>query len=90
MSSLSLLQEHSDERHAQQLAHNTEEWMLICQCNSELQQHSEGGAEIDWTMAAHQYTNLEEALSFISNKDRHRNKFILQLLQTQTCFKGNN
>ena len=44
----------------------TEEWMLICQQNADLQPSMDTQDGIDWTLAAHSYPTLEEAPSFIS------------------------
>ena len=45
-----------------------EEWMLTCQCNTDLQPHTDSQHDVDWTHAAQSYPNLEEALSFISQQ----------------------
>ena len=46
----------------------TEEWMLICQRNADLQPSMDTQDGIDWTLAAHSYPTLEEAPSFISQQ----------------------
>ena len=46
----------------------TEEWMLICQQNADLQPSMDTQDGIDWTLAAHSYPTLEEAPSFISQQ----------------------
>ena len=46
----------------------TEEWMLICQQNADLQPSMDTQDGIDWTPAAHSYPTLEEAPSFISQQ----------------------
>ena len=45
-----------------------EEWMLICQRNTDLQPHANSQPDVDWTHAAQSYPNLEEAPSFISQQ----------------------
>ena len=45
-----------------------EEWMLICQRNTDLQPHTDSQPDVDWTHAAQSYPNLEEAPSFISQQ----------------------
>ena len=46
----------------------TEEWMLICQQSVDLQPSMDTQEDIDWTLAAQSYPNLEEAPSFISQQ----------------------
>ena len=46
----------------------TEEWMLICQQNADLQPTMDTQEDIDWTLAAQSYPNLEEAPSFITQQ----------------------
>ena len=46
----------------------TEEWMLICQQNADLQPSMDTQDGIYWTLAAHSYPTLEEAPSFISQQ----------------------
>ena len=43
-----------------------EQWMLICQRTAGLQPNTSSQEDLDWTEAAQLYTNLEEALTFIT------------------------
>ena len=56
-----------DHDHAQP-SRPIEEWMLICQRNTDLQPHADSQPDVDWTHAAQSYPNLEEAPSFISQQ----------------------
>ena len=42
--------------------------MLICQCNADLQPSVDTQEDIDWTLAAQSYPNLEEAPRFITEQ----------------------
>ena len=46
------------------------EWMLIFQRHTELQPTSEFHQDIDWTLAAQSYPNLNESPSFISRQQQ--------------------
>ena len=46
----------------------TEEWMLICHQNAEMQPSMETQEDIDWTASAQSYPNIDEAPSFISEQ----------------------
>ena len=46
----------------------TEEWMLICQRNADLQPNADSQEDIDWTRAAQVYPNLEEMPTFLSRQ----------------------
>ena len=63
---LFLLQE--QDQHTGQPPRLVEEWMLVCQCNSDLQPNIDSQQDIDWTQAAQSYPNVEEAPSFISQQ----------------------
>ena len=43
-----------------------EEWMLICQCNADLQPNTHPQEDFDWTQGAQAYPNLEEMPTFIT------------------------
>ena len=45
-----------------------EEWMLICQHNTDLQPNIHSQPDFDWTQASQLYPNLEETPSFISQR----------------------
>lgn len=49
----------------------TEEWMLVCQRNTELQPSTDAQEDVDWTHAAQSYPNLDEAASFISQQQHN-------------------
>ena len=69
MTNLSLLQEQEGgQTNAPPPPRPTEEWMLICQRNADLQPSMATQDGIDWTLAAHSYPTLEEAPSFISQQ----------------------
>ena len=65
---LSLLQEQEGGQTNAPPPRPTEEWMLICQRNADLQPSMDTQDGIDWTLAAHSYPTLEEAPSFISQQ----------------------
>ena len=65
---LSLLQEQEGGQINTPPPQPTEEWMLICQQNADLQPSMDTQDGIDWTLAAHSYPTLEEAPSFISQQ----------------------
>ena len=65
---LSLLQEQEGGQTNTPPPRPTEEWMLICQRNADLQPSMDTQDGIDWTLAAHSYPTLEEAPSFISQQ----------------------
>ena len=46
----------------------TEEWMLICQRNSDVEPLTTSQDDVDWTLAAQAYPNLDEAPSFVSQQ----------------------
>ena len=46
----------------------TEEWMLICCQNAEMQPSMDTQEDIDWTASAQSYPNIDEAPSFISQQ----------------------
>ena len=46
----------------------TEEWMLICRQNAEMQPSMDTQEDIDWTASAQSYPNIDEAPSFISQQ----------------------
>ena len=63
-----LLQEQEDDQTTTPLSRPTEEWMLICQQNADLQPNMDIQDNTDWTLAAHSYANIGEAPSFISQQ----------------------
>ena len=46
----------------------TEEWMLICRQNAEMQPSMDTQEDIDWTASTQSYPNIDEAPSFISQQ----------------------
>ena len=64
----SMLQEQDDGQTTTPPLRPTEEWMLICQRNANLQPVMDTQEDVDWTLAALSYPNLEEAPSFISQQ----------------------
>ena len=46
----------------------TEDWMLICRQNAEMQHSMDTQEDIDWTASAQSYPNIDEAPSFISQQ----------------------
>ena len=55
-------------QHTSQPSRPVEEWMLVCQRNSDLQPSTDSQQDVDWTQAAQSYPNVEEAPSFISQQ----------------------
>ena len=64
----SSLQEQEVGQHNTPSSRPLEEWMLICQHNSDLQPNTVSQYDIDWTLDAQCYPNVEEAPSFISQQ----------------------
>ena len=60
-----LLQEQENDQHNTLPSRPLEKWMLICQCNADLQLTTDPHEDIDWTQAA---PKVEEAPSFISQQ----------------------
>ena len=65
---VSSLQEQEDSQTATPPARATEEWMLICCQNADLQLSVDTQEDIDWTSSAQSYPNIDEAPSFISQQ----------------------
>ena len=65
---LPLIQEQDNDQHTSPPSRPVEEWMLICQRNTDLQPNTDSQQDIDWTLASQSYPNLEEAPSFISQQ----------------------
>ena len=65
---LLLLQDQHNTQPTSPPSRPVEEWMLICQHNTELQPNTDSQQDIDWTQAAQTYPNVEEAPSFISQQ----------------------
>ena len=68
----SLPQQQTETQYSQPLTRAVEEWMLVCQCNADLQPNTESEQEVDWTRAAQAYTNIEEMSdqrAFTTNAD---------------------
>ena len=63
--------------------------MLICQRNTDRQPNTDSQQDIDWTLAAQSYPNVEEAPSFISRSDKQLESMCLQHLPIHRIFKGN-
>ena len=42
--------------------------MLVCQCNTDLQLSTDSQQDVNWTLAAQSYPNMEEAPSFIAQQ----------------------
>ena len=63
-----LLQEQNNGQHTTPLPQPVKEWMLVFQCNADLQSGTDSQQDVNWTIAAQSYPNLEEALSFISRQ----------------------
>ena len=61
-----------DHEEHQNLASNRaiEEWMLICQRNSDLQPNSSSQQDFDWSLPAQTYYNLKEMPSFIAQQQQ--------------------
>ena len=55
-------------QHTSQPSRPVEEWMLVCQRNSDLQPSTDSQQDVDWTQAAQSNPNVEEAPSFISQQ----------------------
>ena len=62
------LQEQDDGQTTTPSSRPTEEWMLICRQQADLQPSMDTRENIDWTLAAQSYPNIEEAPSFISQQ----------------------
>ena len=68
MQTYSLLQEQDNIQHNITPSRPVEEWMLICQRNTDLQPNTDSQPDIDWTLDAQSYPNVDEAPSFISQQ----------------------
>ena len=64
-----LTQDDSDQQPNQRPTRAVEEWMLICQSNTDLQPSTDFQEDTDWSAGAQAYPNVEEMPTFIS---RHR------------------
>ena len=64
----SLSQEQTDQQQRQTPPRAMEEWMLICQCNADLQPNTHPQEDFDWTQGAQAYPNLEEMPTFITRQ----------------------
>ena len=58
-----------------------EEWMLICQHNRDLQPNTDSQDDIDWTLDAQCYPNIEEVPSFISQQRQAAGQHIYTTIQ---------
>lgn len=63
-----LFQEQEDGQIATASLQHTEKWMLICHQHADLEPSMDTQENIDWSLAAQSYPNLEEAPSFISQQ----------------------
>ena len=66
--SLFQLQEQEDNQTTTPPSQATEEWMLICHHNADMQLTMGTQEDIDWTLTAQSYHHLDEAPSFISQQ----------------------
>ena len=48
-----------------------QDWMLLCQHRPEFQDSTTAGAEVNWSLAAKAYTNLDEMPHFIAQQRQH-------------------
>lgn len=55
-------------QHPSRGQYTTEEWMLICQHNIDVQPVSDPQENYDWTISSQSYSNLGEVPSFISSR----------------------
>jgi ATP-dependent DNA helicase PIF1 len=63
---LYISQEQSSQQLSQQPTRALEEWMLICQSNTDLQPSTESQEDVHWSAGAQRYPNVEEMPTFIS------------------------
>ena len=80
-----------DELHTHSSPRTSEEWMLLCQLNSQLQHDTVSIEDFDWTNSAQNYANLKGSLPHSSQYTEKApcNAHSLLLL-IHTSFKANN
>ena len=67
MSAPIFLQE-PDEQESSSQSRATENWMLVCQRNTDLQPDMRSQEDVNWTQSTQLYPNIQEAPSFVSQQ----------------------
>lgn len=56
-----------------------EEWMMACRRSSDMQPSIDSQQDVDWTLTAQVYTNLEEMPSFITRQQHSATEHVMDL-----------